>query len=297
MNRLMECVPNFSEGRNKEVIEKIIDTVRGKDGVKLLDYSSDADHNRTVVTLVGTPEGIKPAIKEFCRVAKDLIDLRKHEGQHPRMGAVDVIPFIPISGITKDEAVAFSKEVAKELYEELEIPSFLYEDSASTEKRRNLATLRKGQFEGMREKVKDPEFHPDFGETIHDSFGIVAIGARPFLIAFNINLATSDLAIADRIAKDVRFVGGGLRYVKAMGVKLEERNITQVSMNCTDFTKTPLHRVFEMVKREAARYGVNVLGSEIIGLLPLQAVSDTFSWYLQTEIYSADQILEKKIME
>lgn len=296
MNCIVECVPNFSEGRDQAKIEAILDTVRGKEGVKLLDYSSDADHNRTVVTLVGTPAALKTAMIEFVGKAKELIDLRTHEGQHPRMGAVDVIPFIPISGVSKEETILLSKELGQALWEQYEIPSFLYEDSATTELRRNLAKLRKGQFEGMAEKIKDPRFTPDFGDKIHESFGIVAIGARPFLVAFNINLATSDLSIADRIAKEIRFAGGGLRFVKAMGVKLEDRNIAQVSMNLTDFTKTPIHRVFELVKREALRYGVNVIGSEVIGLIPLQAVSDTFSWYLQTEIYGIDQILEKKMM-
>lgn len=297
MARLVECVPNISEGRKLDVVEKILDTVRGKDGVKLLDYSSDADHNRTVVTLVGEPEALKSAMVEFVGQALELIDLREHEGQHPRMGAVDVIPFIPIKEVTKEDCVALSKELAKELYDTYQVPSFLYEDSASAPHRVNLANLRKGEFEGMKEKVKSDEFRPDFGETIHESFGIVAIGARPFLVAFNVNLNTSDLEVANKIAKAVRHLSGGLRYVKGMGVKLEERGIVQVSMNCTDYTKTPLYRVFELVKLEASRYGVSVVGSEIIGLLPMAAMVDTASWYLRTEDFSLDQVLESKLME
>lgn len=296
MSRLVECVPNFSEGRNKDVIEAILDTVRGKEDLKLLDYSSDADHNRTVVTLVGSPEALKEHLPGFVGKAKELIDLRKHDGQHPRMGAVDVIPFIPIKDVSVEEAIELSKEVAKDLHEKLDIPIFLYESSASTPERQNLAKLRKGQFEGMKEKLQQEEFRPDFGTEVHESFGIVAVGARPFLVAFNINLGTSNLEIADKIAKQIRFAGGGLRYVKAMGVMLEERQIAQVSMNCTDFTKTPLHRVMELVKIEASRYGVNVVGSEIIGLVPMAAMMDVASWYLQTEIFSIDQVLEYKMM-
>lgn len=297
MAKLIECVPNFSEGRRVAVIEAILDTVRGKEGVKLLDYSSDADHNRTVVTLIGSPEGLKQALVSFVGKALELIDLRQHEGQHPRMGAVDVIPFIPIKDVTKEECIALSKEVANTLYTEFKIPSFLYEDSATAEHRRNLATLRKGQFEGMKEKLQTEEFRPDYGTELHESFGIVAIGARPFLVAFNVNLATDNLEIATKIAKNVRFMNGGLRFVKGMGVMLEERKIAQVSMNLTDFTKTPIHRVFELVKLEAARYGINVLGSEIIGLVPMEAMMDVASWYLQTEIFSIDQVLEYKMME
>lgn len=297
MAKLIECVPNFSEGRRVEVIEAILDTVRGKEGVKLLDYSSDADHNRTVVTLVGTPEGLKEALIPFVGKALEHIDLRHHEGQHPRMGAVDVIPFIPIKEVTKEECVELSKEVAQALYDTYQIPSFLYEDSATAEHRRNLATLRKGQFEGMKEKLQTEEFRPDYGTELHESFGIVAIGARPFLVAFNVNLATDNLEIATKIAKNVRFMNGGLRFVKGMGVMLEERNIAQVSMNLTDFTKTPIHRVFELVKLEAARYGVNVLGTEVIGLVPMEAMMDVASWYLQTEIFSIHQVLEYKMME
>lgn len=297
MARLVECVPNISEGRRLDIVEQVLDTVRGKDGVKLLDYSSDADHNRTVITLVGDPDAMKTSLVALVGKALELIDLREHHGQHPRMGAVDVIPFIPIKDMTKEDCVALSKELAQTLYDTYQIPSFLYEDSASAPHRQNLATLRKGEFEGMAEKVKTEEFRPDFGDSIHESFGIVAIGARPFLVAFNVNLNTDDIEVANKIAKAVRHLSGGLRYVKGMGVKLEERGIVQVSMNCTDYTKTPLYRVFELVKLEASRYGVSVVGSEIIGLLPMAALIDTASWYLRTEDFQMDQVLERRLME
>lgn len=297
MARIVECVPNISEGRRLDIVEQVLDTVRGKDGVKLLDYSSDADHNRTVITLVGDPDAMKTALVGFVGKALELIDLRGHHGQHPRMGAVDVIPFIPIKDMTKEDCVELSKDLAKTLYDTYGIPSFLYEDSATAPHRQNLATLRKGEFEGMAEKVKTEDFRPDFGDSIHESFGIVAIGARPFLVAFNVNLNTDDLEVANKIAKAVRHLSGGLRYVKGMGVKLEERGIVQVSMNCTDYTKTPLYRVFELVKLEASRYGVNVVGSEIIGLVPMAALIDTASWYLRTEDFQMDQVLERRLME
>lgn len=297
MSAMLECIPNFSEGRNQETIEAILDTVRGKEGLKLLDYSSDKDHNRTVVTLVGSPQALKEHLVNFVAEAKKRIDLRQHEGQHPRMGAVDVMPFVPIRGINMEETVEFSKELAKELHEKLEIPIFLYEESASETHRKNLATLRKGQFEGMKEKVQDPRFKPDFGDDVHESFGIMALGARPFLVAYNVNLDTDKLEIADTIARNVRHISGGLRFIKGMGVALEDRGQVQVSMNLTNFEKTPIHRVFELIKLEASRYGVNVVGSEIIGLVPMAAMVDTASWYLRTEGFSMDQVLEAKIME
>ena len=297
MAKLIECVPNISEGRRLDVVEQIVDTVRGKDGVKLLDYSSDADHNRTVITLVGEPEALKNALVEFVGRAVELIDLREHQGQHPRMGAVDVIPFIPIKEVSVAEAVELSKELAQTLYEKYRVPSFLYESSASADHRKNLATLRKGEFEGMADKVKTEEFRPDYGEDIHPSYGITAIGARPFLVAFNINLATDDIEIANKVAKAVRHISGGLRYVKGMGVRLEDRGIVQVSMNLTDFTKTPIYRVFELVKLEAARYGVEVVGSEVIGLVPMASLIDCATWYLRTEDFKLDQVLEYQLME
>lgn len=295
--RLLECVPNFSEGRRLDVIEAILDTLRGKEGIRLLDYSSDKDHNRTVVTLVGTPEGLLEHLPSFVAKAKELIDLRVHEGQHPRMGAVDVMPFVPIKGMSMEETVDFSKEVAEKLHEELDIPIFLYEESASAPHRKNLATLRKGQFEAMAQKLETEEFRADYGDRLHESFGIMAVGARPFLVAFNVNLGTDDLEIANKIAKNVRHISGGLRFVKGMGVALEERKQVQVSMNLTDFTKTPIHRVFELIKIEARRYGVAVVGSEIIGLLPMAALVNSAAWYLQVEDFEESQVLESQLLD
>lgn len=296
MNRIVECVPNFSEGRDLEKIEKIVNCFRAKEGVKLLDYSPDKDHNRCVVTVVGEPEALKNAVVEFIGKAIELIDMTKHEGQHPRMGAVDVVPFIPIRNVTIEEADILAKDVAKEASEKFGQPFFLYEKSASAPHRENLAAIRKGQFEGMAEKMKDDMWKPDFGPTtIHPTGGATVIGARMPLVAYNINLGTSDLAVADKIAKQVRHIGGGFRYVKAMGVMLEDRNVAQVSMNLTDYTKSAIYRVFETVKMEAQRYGVNVIGSEVVGLVPMQALVDCAEYYLRIENFSMDQVLETRL--
>ena len=296
MDRIIECVPNFSEGRNTEKIEKILDVFRGRKGVKLLDYSSDENHNRTVVTVVGEPEEIKKVMVEAIAKAVELIDLNYHQGQHPRMGAVDVVPFIPVRNVTVEEADKLAKDVAKEAAEKYNLPFFLYEKSASAPHRENLANVRKGQFEGMKEKMKDELWKPDFGpDTIHPTAGVTAIGARMPLIAFNVNLATSDIEVANRIAKQVRHISGGFRYVKAIGVELHDRGLVQVSMNLTDYTKTSIYRVFETIKMEAARYGVNVVGSEIVGLIPMQALVDTAEYYLRLENFKYDQILETRL--
>ena len=280
-NKIMECVPNFSEGRDLQKIDKIVAPFRGKQGVKLLDYSNDEDHNRLVVTVVGEPEPLRDAVLEAIGVAVELIDLNHHQGQHPRMGAVDVVPFIPIRNVTMEEAVALSKEVGKEVAKRYNLPVFLYEKSASAPHRENLAAVRKGEFEGMAEKIKQPEWHPDFGlAERHPTAGTVAIGARMPLVAYNINLNTPSLEIAHDIAKKIRFIGGGLRYCKAMGVELKDRGITQVSINMTDYTRTALYRAFELVRVEARRYGVSIVGSEIIGLVPMEALIDTASYYL-----------------
>ena len=298
MNKIMECVPNFSEGRDRAKIDKIVEPFRGKKDVKLLDYSNDEDHNRMVVTVVGEPEALKNALLEAIGIAVKLIDLRTHQGQHPRMGAVDVVPFIPIKNCTMDEAIALSKEVGEKVAEMYGIPVFLYEKSASAPHRENLAAIRKGEFEGMDEKITQPEWAPDFGPAKkHESAGTVAIGARMPLVAYNINLNTADLDIAHGIAKRIRFIGGGLRYCKAMGVELKDRGITQVSINMTDFTRTHLYQAMEMVRFEARRYGVSVVGSEIIGLVPMEALVDTASYYLGLEGFSMQQVLESRIME
>mgnify|MGYP001514371622 FL=1 len=296
MNKIMECVPNFSEGRDLQKIDKIVAPFRGKQGVKLLDYSNDEDHNRLVVTVVGEPEPLRDAVLEAMGVAVELIDLNHHQGQHPRMGAVDVVPFIPIRNVTMEEAVALSKEVGKEVAKRYNLPVFLYEKSASAPHRENLAAVRKGEFEGMAEKIKQPEWHPDFGlAERHPTAGTVAIGARMPLVAYNINLNTPSLEIAHDIAKKIRFIGGGLRYCKAMGVELKDRGITQVSINMTDYTRTSLYRAFELVRVEARRYGVSIVGSEIIGLVPMEALIDTASYYLGLENFSMEQVLEARM--
>lgn len=297
-NRIMECVPNFSEGRDLAKIEKIIEPFRAKPNVKLLDYSNDEDHNRLVVTVVGEPEALKSAVLEAIGQAVSLIDLNEHSGQHPRMGAVDVVPFIPIRGCTMEDAVALSREVGEQVATRYGVPVFLYEKSATAPHRENLAAIRKGEFEGMASKIKEPGWTPDYGAPErHPTAGTVAIGARMPLVAYNVNLGTDNLQVADSIAKKIRFIGGGLRYCKAMGVELKERGIVQVSINMTDYTHTALYRAFELVRIEARRYGVPVIGSEIIGLVPMEALIDTASYYLGLENFSMNQVLEAQIME
>lgn len=299
INRIMECVPNFSEGRDLSKVEKIADAFRGKEGVRLLDYSTDKDHNRCVITVVGEPDALGKAVIEAIGTAKDLIDMNHHEGQHPRMGAADVVPFIPIRNVTMEDAAELSRIVGKAVGELYGIPVFLYEKSASAPHRENLADVRRGQYEGLSEKMKDSMlWTPDFGPSKpHPTFGAVAIGARMPLCAYNVNLATDKIEIADAIAKKVRHIGGGLRFCKAMGVELTERNQTQVSMNLTDYTRTSIYSAFEMIKIEAARYGVAIVGSEVIGLIPQKALIDCAEYYLQIENFSSDQIIENRIME
>ena len=298
MAKIVECVPNISEGRNTAVIEAVIDVIRATAGVTLLDYSSDPSHNRTVITFLGCPEGVAEAAVGVAKKAAELIDLTRHEGEHPRMGAVDVIPFIPIKEMTAEDCVTLSKTVAERVWKEAGMPVFLYEDSASAPHRQNLASIRKGPFEGMAEKVLLPEWEPDFGgRTVHPTAGVVAVGARMPLVAFNINLSTSDVEIASKIAKIIRRSSGGFDCVKALGVMLEERNTAQVSINMTNFHKTPLYRVLELVKAEAKRYGVHVIGTEIIGLTPMQALIDSAEYYLQIENFDFDkQVLENHIL-
>ncbi|MCH5148371.1 MAG: glutamate formimidoyltransferase [Clostridiales bacterium] len=298
MAKIVECVPNISEGRNTKIIEAVVDEVRAVKGVTLLDYCSDPSHNRSVITFIGNPEGVAEAAVGVAKKAAELIDLNKHEGEHPRMGAVDVIPFIPIKEMTSAECVELSKAVAKRVWEEAKMPVFLYEDSASAPHRVNLAAIRKGQFEGMAQKVKEAEWEPDFGgRTIHPTAGVVAVGARMPLIAFNINLSTSNIEIASKIAKIIRRSSGGFDCVKSLGVMLEDRNIAQVSINMTNFHKTPLYRVLELTKAEAARWGVHVIGTEIIGLTPMQALIDSAEYYMQIENFDFNkQVLENHIL-
>lgn len=298
MARLVQCVPNFSEGRNKEVVEKIVDEIRKVEGVKLLDYSMDKDHNRSVVTFVGEPEKVVEAAFNSTKVAAELIDMSKHTGGHPRMGATDVIPLIPISDVTVEECIEYSKQLGKRIGEELNIPVFLYEQSATAKHRENLADIRRGQYEGMKEKLKEEEWKPDYGPAeLNVKAGVTAVGTRPPLIAFNVNLGTDNVEIAKKIAKVVRARTGGFTYCKAIGLEIAERGIVQVSMNMVDYTKTSLFRVFDAIEREARRYGVNVIGSEIIGLVPMQALVDVAEYYLRLEDFSLEQILEKKIFE
>lgn len=293
LNTIMECVPNFSEGRDLAKVEKIVDAFRGKEGVRLLDYSSDKDHNRTVVTVIGEIEPLGDAVVEAIGIAAQLIDLTHHQGEHPRMGATDVVPFIPIKNCTVQEADALAKRVGKEVAERFQIPSFLYEKSATAPHRENLAAIRKGQFEGMFEKMKQPEWKPDFGpDTPHPTAGVFAVGARMPLVAFNVNLDTPNLQIAKDIAARVRHSSGGYAFIKALGVMLEERHIAQVSMNLTDYTHTAVYRAYEAVKMEARRYGVNVVGTEIIGMVPMAALIDCAEYYLQVENFSMKQVLE-----
>ena len=298
MAKIIESVPNISEGRNKEVIEACVDQIRNTPGCTLLNYSSDEDHNRTVITYMGSLEGCEEASVKLAKKAVELIDLTKHEGAHPRMGCVDVMPFIPIKEATMEECDELAHRVGKRIAEEADLPVFLYEKSASAPHRQNLAKIRKGQFEGMAEKVKEDKWCPDFGgQRIHPTGGVVAVGARPPLIAFNINLATDNVEIAKNIANIIREVKGGFKCVKAMGLLLEERNVAQVSINMTNFNITPLHRVLELVRREAARYGVNVIGTEVIGLAPMKAFFDAAEYYLQIEDFDPDvQVIENHLL-
>ncbi len=297
MRKLMECVPNFSEGRDEKVVELIIDEARKVEGVIILDYSSDKDHNRTVLTMIGSPEQVKEAAINTAKKAAELIDMSTHEGAHPRMGATDVIPFTPVSNVTIAECVEIAKEVGAELGS-WGIPVYLYEDAASTPARKNLADVRKGQYEGFFEKIKGEEWVPDFGpQEMNAKSGATAVGARVPLVAFNINLDTPNVEVADKIAKKVRHLGGGLRFVKAIGLKLEERNQTQVSMNLVNYEKSAVYQAFEMVKMEARRYGVNVVGSEVIGTVPMKALLDVAEYYLQVENFSIEQILEKRLLD
>ncbi len=298
MAKIIECVPNFSEGKNEEVINGLVSVAKSVGGVTLLDHSSDKSHNRSVFTLVGDEDGIQEVAFQLVKYASENIDMTKHTGEHPRMGATDVVPFIPIKDVTLEECVEISKKVAKRINDELDIPIFLYEESASAPTRKNLAKVRKGQFEGMPEKLKEEEWAPDFGErAIHPTAGITAVGARMPLVAFNVNLDTDNIDIANKIARIIRASGGGFKYCKGIGVMLEDRNIAQVSMNMVNFEGTPLYRTFETIRFEAKRYGVNIIGSEIIGLTPAKALIDCAEYYLQVEDFDyGKQVLENHLL-
>lgn len=293
MKKIIASVPNFSEGRDQATMNAINSAFTDRENVRLLDVHANEDHNRMVVTVVGTPEQVKEAILDAMEQAVKLINLTRHKGQHPRMGAVDVVPFIPIRGLTMADAESLSKEVAQAAAKRFNLPIILYAMSASAPHRANLAEIRRGQFEGMADKLEDPLWQPDFGPCrVHPTAGVTAMGARPPLVAFNVNLGTDRPEVADAIAKKVRFIGGGLRHCKAMGVALEERGIVQVSMNMTDFNQTALYQALEMIRFEARRYGVPVIGSEIVGLVPMQALADCAAFYLGLENFRMAQVLE-----
>lgn len=295
---IVQCVPNFSEGKDLEKIEKIVSPLRGKEGVKLLNYEADKDYNRVVVTVIGEPEVVKNAVFEAIGVAKEVIDMNVHKGQHSRFGACDVCPFIPIKDMTMEDSVKIAKELGEMVADKYEIPVFLYEAAASKPERENLATVRKGEYEGLDNKFEDENWAPDFGKAKkHPTAGAIAIGARKPLIAYNINLDTPNIEIASKIAKTIRHSSGGYRYIKAGPVEVPERNITQVTMNLTDYSKTAMYRAFEAVKMEARRYGVNVTGSEVVGLCPMEALVDTAAYYLGLENFSLDKVLESSLME
>jgi glutamate formiminotransferase len=296
---LVECVPNFSEGRDPAVIQAIADAIAAQ-GVRVLDVERDADHHRCVITFVGEPQQVVEAALAGAKVAVERIDLTKHHGAHPRIGAVDVVPFIPIREATLEQCVALARQFGERLWKEAQVPIYYYEAAALKEERRNLEAIRKGQYEALKDAVKtDPARRPDVGEAaLHPTAGATVTGARGPLIAFNINLGTQDKAVADRIAKGVRFSGGGFRYVKAMGVDLQAKHCVQVSMNLTDFRGTPIHRVFEAVRSEAARYGVPIVGSEVVGLVPLEALLQAADHYLRLDGFDpAKQVLELRMWE
>jgi glutamate formiminotransferase/formiminotetrahydrofolate cyclodeaminase len=297
MQKLVECVPNFSEGRDAARVEAIVAAMKDGTGVWILDREMDPDHNRSVVTLAGEPEAVAEAVLRGVGRAAELIDLREHQGAHPRLGATDVVPFVPVQGITLEECVALAHRVGREIWERYRIPVYFYEAAALRADRVNLEDVRRGQFEGLREEVlRNPERAPDVGgPALHPSAGATIVGARKFLIAYNINLGTSDLSVARNIARAVRFSSGGLRFVKAMGVELTTRGIVQVSMNLTDFEQTPIYRVFELVRREAERYGVAVVGSEIVGLVPGRALEMAADFYLRLEHFQPEQIFERRL--
>ena len=293
---IIESIPNVSEGRRAEVIERLADAIRNTPGARLLDYSSDASHNRSVFTLAGDAPALEAATLALYDVALATIDLRQHSGEHPRLGAVDVVPFVPIEGATMADCVALAKKVGAAVADRFGVPVYLYEEASANPARKNLEDIRRGEFEGLQRKMASPGWGPDFGPSSpHVSAGASVIGARMPLIAYNINLNTNRVDVAKKIAAAIRHSSGGLRFVKAMGVKLDDRDLAQVSMNLTNYEKTPVFRVFEMVKREAERYGVTILESEIVGLVPAAALLRSAEYYLQIEGFSDEQVLEKKL--
>lgn len=297
MKKVLLCEPNISEGRDLKIVEQIVDQVRRVAEVKILDYSSDADHNRSVLTYLGEPEPVIEATKAMAAKALELIDMTKHQGSHPRMGAVDVVPFVPVRNVETREAVEAARRFGK-FIGGLGVPVYYYEEAASKPERKRLPDIRKGQYEGLEEKLRDPAWVPDEGPaTFNPKSGALVTGVRFPLIAFNVNLGTTDLSIAKRIAKAVRHISGGYRYVRAIGLSLEEEGMVQVSMNLVNYAKTPIPRVLETVRSEAARYGVNVAGAELVGPVPLGALEEVLKYYLQVHDFSMEQIIETALME
>ena len=293
---IIECIPNVSEGRRAGVVEAIASAIRAVPGVRLLDYSADASHNRSVFTMAGDAGPIKAAVLAMYAQAIAAIDLREHSGEHPRLGAVDVVPFVPIEGVTMAACVALAKDVAREVAARFEVPVYLYEEASAVATRKNLEDIRRGEFEGLAAKMASDGWTPDFGPAApHATAGASVIGARMPLIAYNINLNTDRVDVAKKIAAAIRHSSGGFRFVKAAGFELKDRGIVQVSMNLTNYEKTPIFRVFEAVKREAERYGVTILESEIVGLIPSAALNATAEYYLQIAAFSPDQVLENKL--
>ncbi|MBO4211649.1 MAG: glutamate formimidoyltransferase [Oscillospiraceae bacterium] len=301
MAKLIECIPNFSVSKEVDpaVYQGLVDVANSVPGCTLLNTQTDGNHNRCVFTLVGSPAGVEEVAFQLTKKAAETIDMTKHVGQHPRMGATDVIPFVPTMDVTLEECVELSKRLAQRIWDELQIPSFLYEDSATRPERRNLAKCRKGQFEGMPEKLLEPDWAPDYGERkIHPTAGITAIGARMPLIAFNVNLDTDNLEIAKSIAKAIRGSSGGFQYCKALGIMLEDRNIAQVSMNMVNYEGTPLFYAYEMIRTLAERYGVHILGTELVGLTPAKALIDCAEFYLKLENFNCrEQVMEYNLLD
>ena len=294
--KILMCIPNISEGTNLDIVEQVVAEIRQVEGVKILNYSSDADHNRSVLTYLGEPNRVLEASKAMALKTLDLIDMTQQHGSHPRMGAIDVVPFVPVRGVETDEAVEISRQFGQFLGAQ-GVPVYYYEDSATRPERVNLSTVRKGQYEGLPKKLRDPDWTPDEGPaTFNPKSGATAVSARYPLIAFNVNLHTTDVDIAQRIAKAVRHINGGYRYVKAMGLALEEQNMVQVSMNLTNYTKTPIPRVVETIRMEAARYGVSIAGTELVGTMPLGAVEEIIKHYVQAHDFDLSQIIETSLL-
>ena len=299
MRRLVECVPNFSEGRRREVVDAIAAAIAAVPGVRVLDREMDAAHNRCVITFVGDPGAVGEAAFHGARKAVELIDMEQHHGEHPRVGALDVLPFVPVSGVTLAECVQIAQSVGKRLGTELQIPVYFYEAAATRPERKALPDLRKGEYEGLKAEIAtNPERKPDAGPSkLHPKAGATIVGARPPLIAYNVNLGTKDLALAKRIAKTIRERDGGLPAVRALGMDLKDRGLVQVSVNLVDYRRTPIHAVFEAVRNEAQKAGVEVVGSEIVGLVPLDAIAQAADRFLKLEKFTNDQILETRLVE